>query len=118
MTSQCYLKANSNPPTCGVHNTPLEETKTSSVSGPRSFVCSSSGSTVTTEEARPNLTIAELGAALESQRKRLWHLQNDFMVAGEEEKASLRRDIDLVSQDIERLDSLILGASTANTKLA
>jgi hypothetical protein len=40
------------------------------------------------------------------------------MVAGEEEKASLRRDIDLVSQDIERLDSLILGASTANTKLA
>ena len=117
MANKCFRRPGSEPPVCGVHDTQLQETRTSDPNpGGRNFVCRTSGSMIEEASTQPSRqpTPAELESAHNAQLEKRWHLQNEFKVATEAEKPVIQQQIDAVTQDIERLDAAILGYSQAS----
>ena len=54
-------------------------------------------------------TLEELNRLHKAQLEKLWHLQNEFQDASPEKKSEIQRYIDVVAEDIQRLDAAILG---------
>ena len=107
MGEHCFRRKNSNPPVCGVHNAPLQQTHTSDPN-PRAsfFVCPASGSTIEELAAlSPNLsTLPELHRLQNAQLERLRQLEHEKSVADPHDKPGIQRYIDDVTRDIQVLD--------------
>jgi hypothetical protein len=53
--------------------------------------------------------LQELNRQHNVQLEKRWHLQNEFQNASPEMKTEIQKNIDVVTEDIERLDAAILG---------
>jgi hypothetical protein len=119
MAQKCYRKPGSNPPVCGIDGAQLLETHTSqSNPAERHFTCPKSGQafkeTIAPRTVAP--TLPQLQSAQDALVAKRWLRENDYRDASEAEKPAIQKDIEDLTQQIDKVEAAILNFRPASSQ--